>query len=185
MSPESEADFSIRLARPEEYPALGALTVEAYASLPGMPTVAEQPEYYALLRDVGKRATKASLRVFAAIDASGHVLGSIDFIGDMADYGSGGTASSMTDAAGIRLLAVTPASRGKGTGKRLTQFCIDRAREIGRRRVVLHSTRAMQTAWAMYERLGFARFPELDFKQGQLEVFGFALSLADASRASS
>ena len=183
MSPESEPAFSIRLARAEEYPALGALTVVAYASLPGMPTVAEQPEYYAMLRDVATRASKPSLRVFAAIDASGQLLGSVDFIGDMGDYGSGGTASAITDAAGIRLLAVTPISRGWGTGKRLTQFCIDYAREIGRRRVVLHSTRAMQTAWVMYERLGFERFPELDFKQGQLEVFGFTLNLTDASRA--
>jgi len=178
----TDADLSIRRARPGEYPALGTLTVEAYASLPGMPTVAEQPEYYALLRDVAKRASKPSLRVFAAIDASGQVLGSIDFIGDMGDYGSGGIASTITDAAGIRLLAVSPASRGRGTGRRLTQFCIDYAREMGRRRVILHSTKAMQTAWAMYERLGFERVPELDFKQGQLEVFGFALSLADAPR---
>ena len=149
-----------------------------------MPAVAEQPEYYALLRDVAKRASKASLRVFAAIDASGQVLGSVDFIGDMSDYGSGGTTSTITDAAGIRLLAVTPASRGRGAGRRLTLFCIDHAREIGRRRVVLHSTRAMQTAWAMYERLGFERFPALDFQQGQLEVFGFVLNLDDGSHTS-
>lgn len=184
MAPQSESPVSIRLARPEEYPALGALTVAAYASLPGMPTVAEQLEYYELLRDVGRRASKASLRVFAAIDASGEALGSVDFIGDMADYGSGGTASAITDAAGIRLLAVAPASRGRGVGKRLTEFCIDHARELGCRRVVLHSTRSMQTAWAMYERLGFERFPELDFRQGQLEVFGFALTLPGSSRAS-
>jgi hypothetical protein len=38
----------------------------------------------------------------------------------------------------------------------------------------------MQTAWAMYERLGFVRFPEIDFRQGNLEVFGFQLSLPRA-----
>ena len=184
MAPDTEAPIMIRLARPEEYPALGALTVAAYASLPGMPTVAEQPEYYALLRDVAKRASRASLRVFAAIDASGQVLGAVDFIGDMSDYGSGGTASTVRNAAGIRLLAVMPASRGRGVGKRLTEFCIDHARELGRGRVVLHSTRAMQTAWAMYERLGFERFPQLDFQQGQLEVFGFVLTLTRSSPAS-
>jgi hypothetical protein len=36
----------------------------------------------------------------------------------------------------------------------------------------------MQTAWAMYESLGFVRFPEIDFLQGSLEVFGFQLALA-------
>jgi len=35
----------------------------------------------------------------------------------------------------------------------------------------------MQIAWAMYEGLGFVRFPEIDFRQGKLEVFGFALDL--------
>jgi len=30
----------------------------------------------------------------------------------------------------------------------------------------------------MYERLGFERFPEIDFRQEQLEVFGFRLQLA-------
>ncbi len=171
-------DIAIRLANPAEYPALGALTVEAYASLPGMPSPAEQPEYYGLLRDVGSRASRASLRVYAAIGASGEVLGSVDFIGDMLDYASGGTASTVRDAAGIRLLAVTPAARARGIGKRLTQFCIERARELGRGKVILHSTRAMQTAWAMYERQGFERSPALDFRQGQLEVFGFELDLA-------
>jgi len=42
---------------------------------------------------------------------------------------------------------------------------------------VLHTTRVMQTAWAMYEGLGFVRFPEIDFRQGSLDVFGFRLDL--------
>ena len=29
----------------------------------------------------------------------------------------------------------------------------------------------------MYEGLGFVRFPEIDFRQGSLEVFGFLLNL--------
>jgi hypothetical protein len=43
--------------------------------------------------------------------------------------------------------------------------------------VVLHTTKAMQTAWGMYERLGFSRSPDLDFLQKDLPVFGFRLSL--------
>ena len=75
-------------------------------------------------------------------------------------------------------LRSTHAARGKGVGKALTQFCIERARKLGKARIVLHTTLMMQTAWAMYERLGFARFPEIDFRQGNLEVFGFQLALA-------
>jgi hypothetical protein len=42
---------------------------------------------------------------------------------------------------------------------------------------VLHTTKAMQIAWAMYKALGFVRFPKIDFQQGNLAVFGFQLSL--------
>ena len=173
-------DFVIRQARADEYAALGKLLVSAYAALPGMPSSREQPDYYAMLENVAARAAKPALRVFVAADGMDHLLGSVDFIDDMAQYGSGGMVSTLTNAVGIRLLAVDNASRGQGVGKALTQFCIERARELGKARVVLHTTLIMQTAWAMYERLGFVRFPEIDFRQGNLEVFGFQLSLPRA-----
>jgi ribosomal protein S18 acetylase RimI-like enzyme len=95
----------------------------------------------------------------------------------MKQYGSGGTASTIANAAGIRLLAVMPECRGQGIGKALTQFCIEQARELGKAKVILHSTKAMATAWTMYERMGFERLAEIDFKQGNLDVFGFRLNL--------
>ena len=181
--PSSTSTLTIRPARPAEYEALGKMLVAAYAALPGMPSSAEQPDYYAMLADVAARARKPALTVFVATDAGGNPLGSIDFIDDMTQYGSGGTASTVTDAAGVRLLAVEDAARGKGVGKALTLFCIDRAREIGKRRLVLHTTRVMHAAWAMYEGLGFVRFPEIDFRQGNLDVFGFLLSLKGSAAA--
>lgn len=167
----------IREALPEEFTALGRLLVDAYERLPGMPTPDEQPAYYERLRDVAKRAANPAIHVYAAVTEAGELLGSVDFIDDMAQYGSGGSAGSVPDAAGIRLLAVKPECRGQGIGKALTRFCIERARALGKARVVLHTTRAMQEAWAMYEGLGFERFPEIDFRQGKLEVFGFSLGL--------
>jgi hypothetical protein len=103
----------IRQARPDEYAALGKLLVSAYAGLPGMPTPEQQPEYYAMLADMAARAARPSLSVFVATGGSGELLGSIDFIDDMTQYGSGGTAGTITDAAGIRLLAIDPATRSR------------------------------------------------------------------------
>jgi GNAT superfamily N-acetyltransferase len=171
---------TIRQARPEDYDLLGKLLVQAYAALPGMPSPQEQPDYYAMLANVAGRAAKSALTVYVATKAD-RLLGSIDFIDDMAQYRSGGTAATVENAAGIRLLAVDNAFRGKGVGKALTLFCIDRARASGKARLVLHTTRAMQTAWTMYESLGFVRFPQIDFHQGKLEVFGLQLPLAGAA----
>jgi len=176
MTPAA-ADLIIRPVRAEEYERLGKLLVAAYAALPGMPQPDEQPDYYAMLANVAARAARPALTVFVATNAAGDILGSIDFIDDMRHYGSGGPASTISDAAGVRLLGVDGAHRGRGTGKALAVFCVERARSLGKAKVVLHTTRAMQAAWTMYEGLGFVRFPEIDFQQGNLAVFGFQLKL--------
>lgn len=172
-----KSDFIIRQAHADDYAALGRLLVAAYAALPGMPTVDEQPEYYATLADVAGRASRPALTVFVAAGPAGELFGSIDFIEDMQHYGSGGPAATITDAAGVRFLAINDAHRGKGAGKALTRFCIERARGQGKARLVLHTTKIMQAAWSLYEALGFVRFPDIDFRQGNLEVFGFQLKL--------
>jgi len=170
---------TIDTARPREYEEIGRLLVAAYARLPGMPGADEQPDYYRMLGDVAARARNPALTVYAArADDDGRVVGSVDFIADMAAYGATDAVRGLDDAAGVRLLAVDDAWRGRGIGARLTRFCIERARDRGRRRVVLHTTRAMQAAWALYARLGFRRLPAIDFRQGALEVYGFALPIA-------
>ena len=177
MNPGTAPDFAVRRANPEELPALGRLVAEAYAALPGMPGPVDQPKYYAMVRNAAGRAANPAIRLLAAVSSTGELLGSADFIEDMAHYGSGGTAATRKNASGIRLLAVAPGARGRGIGNALTLECIARARTLERASVVLHTTRAMQTAWRMYEAIGFRRSPDLDFRQGELEVFGFELDL--------
>lgn len=170
-------DVRIREARPDEFEALGRLLVDVYARLDGFPKPAEQPRYYDLLANIGAFTGKPQARLLVALDAQDRLLGGVVYFGDMAHYGSGGIAGTLERTSGIRLLGVAPAARGLGVGRALTEACIERARGCGHARVVLHTTRAMQVAWGMYERLGFARAPELDFMQGTLPVFGFALAL--------
>lgn len=177
-------ELCIREARPDEFDALGRLLVDVYAHLEGFPGPEEQPGYYALLANIGDFTRKPQAQLLAALDAQDRLLGGVVYFGDMAHYGSGGTAGTLTHASGIRLLGVAPAARGQGVGRALTEACIQRARGRGHTRVVLHTTRAMQVAWGMYERLGFERAPELDFMQGELPVFGFSLRLAQPPRLS-
>ena len=177
-----QCKYRIREANPAEFSLLGELTVDVYASLPGMPAVVEQADYYGVLRDVAKRAHAPATSVFTAVSDCGELLGTVNFFADMSQYGSDGAASSISNAAGIRYLAVKPERRGDGIGRSLTAYCIGLARELGKSAVILHTTRAMPTAWAMYERMGFQRCAEIDFQQGSLEVFGFRLDLAAPRR---
>ena len=172
--------MQIREALPGEHARLGALVADAYAALPDMPGPDEQPAYYAMLRDAAARAKNPAIHVLAAVSDDGQIAGAVDFIDDLAHYGAGSVAT-IPNACGIRLLAVAPAHRGRGLGEELTRACLARARALGRAQVILHTTRAMRTAWALYERLGFARAPELDFRQRTLEVFGFRLALTGSA----
>ena len=81
----------------------------------------------------------------------------------------------------VRLLAVAPARRGRGIGAALMQECVRRARKSGARALSLHTTDLMQTAQRMYERMGFVRFPELDFHPAPgVTVKGYRLELERA-----
>ena len=56
-------------------------------------------------------------------------------------------------------LAVAPAARGLGLGRRLVEACLAFAREQGAARVVLLSNSQLSAALRLYERLGFRRAP--------------------------
>lgn len=170
-------NLTVRDLRPEEAGALGQLLVTVYAGLPGFPSPAEQPAYYDMLADIGRFTERPATRVLVALDDRQTLLGGVVYFGDMAQYGSGGGATAVPNAAGIRLLGVDSNTRGLGVGKTLTLACIELARAQQRADVVLHTTKAMQVAWALYEKLGFIRSPDLDFLQGELPVYGFRLRL--------
>ncbi len=61
------------------------------------------------------------------------------------------------------MLAVSPLARGRGIGKELTLFGIERATGLGAKRVVLSTMEDMRTAHKLYEKLGFVRQPERDW----------------------
>ncbi len=76
--------------------------------------------------------------------------------GPMADIAERGEAE-------IRMLAVSGAHRGRGAGEALVRACVDRARALGRERMVLSTQRTMHAAHRVYERLGFTRNPARDW----------------------
>lgn len=166
----------IRNAEPSEFLPIGNLMVAVYSQLDGFPKPSEQPAYYEMLLNIGDFTHKPETELLVAI-ADDQILGAVVYFNDLQYYGSGGTATKEKNAAGFRLLAVDPATRGMGIGKFLVEACIKKAKENHLSQVIIHSTKAMQTAWTMYEKLGFERSEDLDFLQGTLPVFGFRLKI--------
>lgn len=169
--------MTIRDIEPGEFARLGQLLIDVYSQLEGFPTPQEQPRYYEMLAHIGRFTEKKDARVLVAIDCENELMGGVVYFGDMSEYGSGGIATSVRNASGIRLLGVNPRQRSRGVGKALTEACIQLAQQSGHEQVILHTTQAMPLAWVLYEKMGFTRSDDLDFLQQNLPVFGFRLKL--------
>ncbi len=145
--------MEIRRALPEELEEVGRLTAEVYVS-DGY--LAEGDGYVVELVDTPRRAREAELWV--AVD-DGRVLGSVTF----APVGSAYREIGRADEGEFRMLAVSPASRGRGIGRALVERCVQRSRELGYAGVRMSSMDVMTGAHRIYERLGFTRAPEDDW----------------------
>jgi ribosomal protein S18 acetylase RimI-like enzyme len=158
----------VRPARPDELEAVGLLTLEAYAADSGM--TAEHP-YAATLLDAGARARDAVLLV---AEEDGALLGTVTFVRPgtpFAEIGGPGEAE-------VRTLAVAPAARGRGVGRLLSDECVRRARDEGCAAVVLSSASWMAAAHRLYQRMGFVRTPELDWRpRPDIDLITFRLDL--------
>jgi predicted N-acetyltransferase YhbS len=144
----------IRRARPDELAEVGRLTAEVYV---GDGYLAEGDRYVAELVDTRRRAREAELLV--AVE-DGRVLGSVTF----APVGSAYREIGRDDEGEFRMLAVSPAARGRGIGRALVEHCVDRSRELGYAGVRMCSMDVMTGAHRVYERLGFTRAPEDDWR---------------------
>lgn len=161
--------LEIRPVAAAEVDQAGEVTLAAYRSLPGGVIGGG---YAADLRDVGARTLGAT--VLVAVE-NGDVRGSITLVDDPSSPWS---ESLVTGEVGIRMLGVDLAARGRGIGTALVAACVDRARDLGAVRAVLHSTPAMTAAHRIYDRAGFRRTPERDVMLPDFHLMAFTLELA-------
>ena len=110
-------------------------------------------------------AIHSSDGVLLVAGGQGRIEGAVKFY---PDAGQGHQGEWPPGAAAIRLLAVHPASRGRGHGVRLTRACLDRARALKVPAVFLYTGTFMAAARQLYEKLGFKRALEFDRDPGPI-----------------
>lgn len=113
--------------------------------------------YLENVMDVCSRLKEAELIV---AEISGHLAGAVTLYVDSTKSLQEGWPAGW---AGIRLLAVHPAYRGRGIGRALMEECVRRCRSRGITTIGLHTTELMAIARSMYEKMGFKRDTKFDF----------------------
>ncbi len=135
-------------------------------------TLAAYQEYAALMPAQWEDYRQGILETLTEVEPAQQIVAELDgaVVGTVLLYPAGTvfTAPNGTSVTlgwpEVRLLAVAPAARGQGIGAALIRECIQRARQSGAGALTLHTTDMMRVAMSMYERMGFVRAPELDFR---------------------
>jgi len=152
VQPAGSPSLTVEPAEPDDFPAIARLTIDVYVGgeLAG-------DAYAAQLADVRGRASRSALLVVR--DPDGRIVGSVALVltGDF------GEVTTSDQEAAFRMLVVDPDARGRGIGELLVTTCLDRARAVGKRRMVLSTDPRMTAAHRLYERMGFRRLPERDW----------------------
>jgi ribosomal protein S18 acetylase RimI-like enzyme len=147
-------DITIRPAAEADFDAIRRNTVEAYAEA-GF--IDDEYAYNHILAGVEESEKYAALLV---AEQDGKIVGSV-FVtqagGEYSDVAHDGELE-------FRMLAVVPEAQRRGTGRRLVEAVIERARQDPETTAVVLTTGPRMTRQhSLYESLGFERIPERDF----------------------
>jgi len=163
----------VRDARPAESGAIRDLTLASYA------------EYAAALGPLWPMYRANITATLDPVRDAAQIVAERDsaLVGAVLLYPSGAALPGRGEAARwpeIRLLAVPLAERGRGVGEALVRECARRSQAAGAEALTLHTTDMMRAAMRLYERLGFARDPALDFDPAPgVTAKGFRLPLRE------
>lgn len=172
--PPPASELVVRVAREDEYGAVGALTVDGYDADGHLsfPDGSYDHGYAGWLADAAARGRNDTLLVATA---GGELVGTVTWC----PFGSASAQLANAPHQGeLRTLAVVPAGRGRGVGRALVEACLDRARTAGLTEVLLCSLDEMLPAHRLYAAMGFVRRPDLDWSpEPGVRLLGFSIEL--------
>jgi len=157
--PEKIAVLVIEPAAADDLALIAGLNVSAYAEFEAR---LGEAVWVAMRRNLTAVSEVAGRAEFWIARDEGRLVGSVAY----GPAGRNDPALFPPDWAAVLLLAVDPAARGQGIGRRLTEVCVARAREDGAAAIGLFTSEAMSAARSLYQTLGFTCHAELPRRHG-------------------
>jgi predicted N-acetyltransferase YhbS len=171
----------IRPATREEIPDIQSVVAAAFAQFRAE---APAPLFHAYIADARNLAARWDMAEVLVAEVDRRIAGTVTFYPDASAEGLG----LPKEWAGFRTLAVQPALRGRGIGRRLVDTCIDAARALDLKTIGIHTASFMRAACRIYEQTGFRRCPDYDLSAsammgvdksaGDVAVIAYRLDLA-------
>jgi ribosomal protein S18 acetylase RimI-like enzyme len=154
-------EILIRDAAPEEVDNIEALVKAAYLEF--RPLFTEN--IWQAWMDNIRETVNSPAGMLLVAERGGEIQGAVKFYPEASQSGMGHWPAGV---AAIRILAVSPAARGRGYGTLLARECLRRARKQQVSAIFLCTGEFMHAARHIYEKLGFKRAPEFDPHPGPI-----------------
>ncbi|MEV0245798.1 GNAT family N-acetyltransferase [Nocardia sp. NPDC050712] len=149
----NDSALVIRAANPDDYDAIGELTVDVYV---GEGYVQADSLYVAELGDTPKRAAAAQILVATHEE---RIVGSLTVARPGSDYAEIARPGELE----FRMLAVSKRARGLGAGTTLVRTVLEIAAAEAFEAVAITTMPAMVDARRLYDRFGFVPVPDRDW----------------------
>ena len=146
----------------------GEVIRRAYFGLDGYP---HDPDYDEVIADVASRVDDTLVLGAFFGDC---IVGCLTYVGSVDNAHAEHDDSS---AASFRYFGIDPTAQGSGVGEAMVLWVIERARNDGKQRVLIHTLTMMTAATRLYERLGFVRAPEQDACWDDIDGLAYVLAL--------
>lgn len=147
---------TIRRSRPDDAEAIGTITEAAYRQ-DGHLDMEGGEAYAETLRDAAARMAGA---VVLVAEVDGAVVGSVT----VAPAGTPWANVAHPGELEVRMLGVAATARRRGVAEALMTAVEDHARSLGLDTIVLSTNIDMDAAQRLYDRLGYRRRPERDWR---------------------
>jgi ribosomal protein S18 acetylase RimI-like enzyme len=108
-------------------------------------------DWPALQAKIGNLSALADVGEVIVAEVEGQIVGAVAYVGP----GAPKAAFFQPEWSIMRMLVVAPDSRGLGIGRALAEECLRRAKRDQASVFALHTSKLMQVALPMYQRMGF------------------------------
>lgn len=158
---------SIRPYRKTDKKQLNRLALEVFAQYQNYYT-----DWFSIKKIIGNMADLEDSAEIIVVEESGAIIGAVAFVPPSCRPENNYESSFAL----MRMLVVSPSQQGRGIGKVLTMECIGRAKDLGAKKICLHTSPIMKVALSMYLRMGFKKIKDIEPIFG-VEYSNYALTL--------
>ncbi|MDR1996666.1 GNAT family N-acetyltransferase [Azonexus sp.] len=136
----------IRDFQQSDAPAVNALALRAFEQFKNA-----YDDWPAFQAKIANMSSLADVGEIVVVEVEGQIVGAVAYIGP----GAPKAKFFQPEWPIMRMLVVSPASRGLGIGRALAEECLRRTKRDGASVFALHTSELMRVALPMYQRMGF------------------------------